>query len=121
MKLLTDNIKIIVIAAVILMIVLYTAKSPAQSKEPPIKTIDVVCATEKQIEDTIVKKFKEQPMLVMNTSREINGKETNLVTILFVNPQTKTWTLAEQWTETEICVISVGKGIVPFVNPGKPV
>jgi hypothetical protein len=121
MKSLTTNIKIVVIAAAIIAAALFATKSPAQSKSPSLKTVEVICATERELEETIVKKFKERPMLVMRTSRELNGKEVDLITILFVNPETKSWTLAEKWSENEICVVSVGTGITPFINPGNPV
>ena len=121
MKLFTNNLKIIVVSLALLLIVAYTVNSTAQSKEPPKKTIDVICVTEQQIEDTLIEKYKERPMLVMTTSREINGKPTTVSTVLFVNPKTRSWTLAEKWGENNYCVIGMGEGITPYVDSGKPV
>jgi hypothetical protein len=63
----------------------------------------------------VLEEFDEMPSLTMTSSREINGKLVEYATVLFINYETKTWTLAERVTKDRYCVTATGDNIKPHV------
>jgi hypothetical protein len=64
----------------------------------------------------VLEKHSEQAAMTMVSSREIEGQIITSSTVLFVNFKTKTWTLVEQITEDDYCVIAVGDNITPYIK-----
>lgn len=60
----------------------------------------------------LLKQYGEKPMLQMNSSRG----ESNNTTILFVNPETKTYTLLEKVTDYHYCVVSSGDKLATITS-----
>ena len=63
----------------------------------------------------ILKEFQEDPAMTMIGIRESNGDFVNNSLVLFINYETKTWTLAEQTQSNRYCVIATGENIKPYV------
>jgi hypothetical protein len=63
----------------------------------------------------ILKEFQEDPAMTMISIRESNGDFVNNSLVLFINYETKTWTLAEQTQSNRYCVIATGENIKPYV------
>ena len=77
----------------------------------------IVCVSE----DVLFKSlngYGEKPMVHMVSHRKINdGTEESInsyPTILFVNPNTGTWTLVEKHTENILCVVTIGQQLKPY-------
>jgi hypothetical protein len=64
----------------------------------------------------ILKEFQEDPAMTMISIRESNGDFVNNSLVLFINYETRTWTLAEQTQRNRYCVIATGENIAPYVN-----
>lgn len=63
----------------------------------------------------VIEKYKEKPFVVMNSIREIAGVGVvNNKIIIFVNPETKTFTMLEQFSQDLYCVVLVGEGFEPY-------
>lgn len=76
---------------------------------------ELVCADKDRITETI-KEYGEEPVMKSLSIRETNsGLKTN-VSILFVNPQTKTWTMVERFRDDLFCVTSLGTDASPFAK-----
>jgi hypothetical protein len=88
----------------------------SQSYQLPIE-----CGNENEMRE-MLKEFKEVPAFQMTTLRE-NVNTSNpmkIHTTLYVNFQTKTWTLVEYFPGDKThCIISSGEDIRP-ANNGKP-
>jgi hypothetical protein len=62
----------------------------------------------------ILKEFQEDPAMTMISIRESNGDFVNNSLVLFINYETRTWTLAEQTQRNRYCVIATGENITPY-------
>lgn len=68
----------------------------------------------------LVAEFGENPSLTMTSSRERrNGEIVQIPTVLFINYETKTWSLVERPDRNRYCVIATGEDISPFVEKKK--
>lgn len=82
------------------------------SAQEPIKLEKTVfCLNTEQVLNNILNKHKELPLW--------GATLTNSNVAIFVNPQTKTWTLL-QWNENLACVVDMGTGYLLNL-PGKGV
>lgn len=93
----------------------------AQNSPDQISTLklDTPCATEKRVAQALAQ-FKEKPMLRMSSERTtIYGKGNNIL-IMFVNPETQSYTMIEKLSEDVFCVISVGNGVAPYIPNAEP-
>jgi hypothetical protein len=61
----------------------------------------------------VTSEFNEEPALAMNSLRETRNGMVNNRTVLFINYETKTWTLAERISSDRFCIIAVGEEIAP--------
>jgi hypothetical protein len=75
--------------------------------------MDVVCVHPSVLSDTL-EEFGEIPFLQMNSTREIDGRVVTNPTVMFMNPETKTWTMAERLSKNVYCVIAIGDFVMPF-------
>ena len=77
----------------------------------------IICTEDKVIYSSL-DEYGEKPLLHMISHRKINdGTEESInsyPTILFVNPNTGTWTLVEKHTENILCVVTIGQQLKPY-------
>jgi hypothetical protein len=64
----------------------------------------------------LVEEFGEDPSLVMTSIRETQRGQAEIPTVLFINYETKTWTMVERVTKDRYCVIATGENIKPYVK-----
>lgn len=77
---------------------------------------DAVCINIDSLAE-LVDEFGEDPSLVMTSIRETQrGGQVEIPTVLFVNYETKTWTMVERVTKDRFCVIATGENIKPYVK-----
>lgn len=82
--------------------------------------IDLIgmCVGEIQFAETITS-YGEIPFVTMMVVRPKDKAMENFEeypTVLFVNPDTRTWTLAEKRSNNNYCVIGVGDNAAPYVD-----
>jgi len=81
-------------------------------------TVPIVCADEKEFIDTIVS-FDEEPFITALSKRDMgNGLLTPTALVVFLNPKTGTFTIAEKVDEM-YCIISMGENMKPFIAEDK--
>jgi hypothetical protein len=77
----------------------------------------IICTEDKLIYSSL-NDYGEKPLLHMVSHRKLNdGAEETInsyPTILFVNPNTGTWTLVEKHTENILCVVTIGQQLKPY-------
>lgn len=69
---------------------------------------DAICTTERIFAETLYS-YGETPIMRGQSVRNINGTMMAMNTVLFMNMETGTWTLAEQVAEDTLCVIAMGQ------------
>lgn len=74
----------------------------------------IVCTDLEGLNDTVTS-FGEKAAMNMTHTREIGGKIVALPTVLFINYETKSWTLAEQVNKNFYCILGVGDNIAPYI------
>ena len=82
--------------------------------------IDLVgmCVGEIQFAETMTS-YGEIPFVTMMTVRPVDKtmeKFEEYPTVLFMNPDTRTWTFAEKRGEDKFCVVGVGENAAPYVD-----
>lgn len=84
------------------------------SEAKTIKT-DLICTDIVSL-DQVLTKYGEEAVLTMVSNRETRrGIQAN-ATVFFMNPDTKTWTLVEKFSEKDYCIIAVGEKVSPYYN-----
>jgi len=62
--------------------------------------------------------YGEKPMMHMVSQRRTNDENGESInsypTIMFVNPNTGTWSLVEKHTENILCIVGIGQQIRPY-------
>ncbi len=87
---------------------------PSIASEPIRMPSSMVCAESDYFFPTI-EKYGEIPFAKMISFREVPGVGVmQNVMIIFVNPETKTYTMLEQLSENIVCVVGVGSDILPY-------
>ncbi len=76
---------------------------------------ELVCSNENKIM-TVLKENGEEPLIRSLALRQVGGVIVNNVSILFVNAQTRTWTVVEKFTDDMFCVVSLGTDAVPYTK-----
>lgn len=74
---------------------------------------NLICLTEKQLESTLTE-YDEVPSMTMISNRIVAGKEIVSSTVLFINYQTRSWTLVEKVAKDMYCISGLGANIEPF-------
>ena len=82
--------------------------------------IDLVgmCVGEIQFAETMAS-YGEIPFVTMVTIRPVDKameKFAEYPTVLFINPDTRTWTIAEKRGNNNYCVTGVGENAAPYVD-----
>jgi uncharacterized protein YcfL len=78
-----------------------------------MRSVQTVCVNSAVLAETLAK-YGERPALTMTNNREIAGQVESFATVLFVNYDTKSWTMAEQVKEDLYCVIGMGDHLSPY-------
>ena len=99
---------------------LLLALLPSLSFSQVIKSFDAPCIPVESLSE-VTEKWGEEPAFQMKSARSIAQENTVVyVTVIFINPKTYTWTMAEQHSANEYCIVAVGKDIKPLPqNLGK--
>jgi len=87
--------------------------SMAQADNVQTLNTTIVCTDLAGLSDT-VESFGEKAAMNMTHTREIGGEIVALPTVLFINYETKSWTLAEQVNRNFYCILGVGDNIAPY-------
>lgn len=74
---------------------------------------DAVCTDDETFANTL-SQFDEQPLAVSTSFRSDGGASLTFGAVLFVNPKTGTWTMAERIEPNVICVIGMGENFRPY-------
>jgi len=102
--------------------ILFTAlllTQPALAVEKEVVQMPVYCMSEKEM-DRILSKHGEVSFVGGTSTRVLEGgKRQHHPIILFVNPDTRTWTLVERAGEY-YCAISLGEDLVPITKEDRP-
>jgi len=105
------------ILATLLIMLPVMAKSQQELKGELIDLIGM-CVGAVQFAETM-SSYGEVPFVTMTTIRPLDKameKFDEYPTVLFLNPNTRTWTLAEKRGENNYCVTGVGEKAAPFVD-----
>ena len=96
-------------------LLLFSASAYAQAQS----ILHVMCFTLKDLAEVLTE-FNETPFSIGNVERDgKDGTDTGTV-ILFVNRETKTWTIAEKHKSGLYCILSGGSNFT-IVDKGKPI
>ena len=107
-----------IVALVIALAVNTTAV--ADESELTFRTpFDAICTTQQIFGETIIK-YGETPIMRGLSVRNIDGATVFMNTVLFMNIETGSWTLAEKISDDVLCVIAMGQNwqAYPGKNPG---
>jgi len=78
-------------------------------------TVPIVCADEKEFIGTIVS-FDEEPFITALSKRDMgNGLLTPAALVIFLNPKTGSFTIAEKISDM-YCVVAMGENMKPYLN-----
>lgn len=83
----------------------------ADKQSLQIATYQTVCLNSKDLTDT-VDEFKEVPF-VRGLSMPLLQNSAPLSLVIFVNPETKSYTIVEKTGEDTYCILAVGSGFEP--------
>ena len=88
--------------------------------QPKGQIIDLIgmCVGELQFAETMTS-YGEVPFLTMTTMRPVDKKMELFEaypTVMFMNPSTLSWTLAEKRSDNNYCITAVGQNLQPFID-----
>ena len=96
-------------------LLLAASSTVACSKEPRVISIPAPCIDSDTMAKLLVE-FDEMPALTMVTTREgVDGKTARNRTLLFINYETKSWSMVEK-VDGDFCVVGAGEGITPVIK-----
>lgn len=80
---------------------------------------DAICTTERIFAETLYH-YGETPIMRGQSVRDINGVVVTMNTVLFMNLETGSWTMAERMSDDAFCVMAMGQNwqVYPGRNPG---
>lgn len=90
----------------------------ASTAHAGVLRFDVPCSDEKEV-TTILTEYGETPMLVMQGVRAISGNVLNVSVTLYVNPNTKTYTIIEELRKDILCLVTTGEGLKVYKEEGE--
>ena len=78
-------------------------------------TVPIVCADEKEFVEAIAS-FNEEPFITALSKRDMgNGLLTPAALVIFLNPKTGSFTVAEKISDM-YCVVAMGENMKPFFS-----
>ena len=107
------------IVALVIAIAVNTTAVADESELTFRTPFDAICTTQQIFGETIIK-YGETPIMRGLSVRNIDGATVFMNTVLFMNIETGSWTLAEKITDDVLCVIAMGQNwqAYPGKNPG---
>lgn len=93
-------------------VALMLLSSSVQSIEVTRMTYEAVCMNYAQLID-VVDTFEEIP-LARGLSVPLGKKDTVIPTVIFINPETNTFTITEQVGDDKYCIIMLGTNFQPM-------
>jgi hypothetical protein len=76
---------------------------------------DATCTTKMIFAETL-SRYGEVPIMRGHSLRNINGAQVAMNTVLFMNHETGSWTMAEQMSEDAVCVVAMGQNWHPYFD-----
>lgn len=93
--------------------VLFSSQALAQST---VQQFSAHCINGKSLAE-VMEQFGEVPSLTMNSVREVkNNKAVENRAVLFINFDTKSWTMIERVAPDRFCVLATGEEITPYLK-----
>jgi hypothetical protein len=78
-------------------------------------SVPIVCADEKEFVEAIVS-FDEEPFITALSKRDLgNGLLTPTALVIFLNPKTGSFTVAEKISDM-YCVVAMGENMKPYLD-----
>jgi hypothetical protein len=77
--------------------------------------VDAYCVNTQSLYQ-IITEHGEKPMLTAISVRMIRDSEVPFATVLYVNSETKSWTLVEKIRDDVYCVVGMGDNIKPYTK-----
>jgi len=107
------------IVALVIAIAVNTTAVADESELTFRTPFDAICTTQQIFGETIIK-YGETPIMRGLSVRNIDGATVFMNTVLFMNIETGSWTLAEKISDDVLCVIAMGQNwqAYPGKNPG---
>jgi hypothetical protein len=108
------------VSSVLLSAVTVGATAVANESELTFRTpFDAICTTERIFAETLYS-YGETPIMRGQSVRDINGAMVSMNTVLFMNLETGSWTLAEKIADDAFCVVAMGQNwqVYQRKNPG---
>lgn len=80
-----------------------------------IKTIKADCYP---LKDIVLElgKYKEAPLLMANSVRPVGSDNQGNALIIFMNTESRTWTIIERANDEIYCIIAIGDHLSPIVK-----
>ena len=75
---------------------------------------ETICVSQKMLEETVAK-HGEKPFVTAVGYRLAGDRKLFHPVVMFMNPDTKSWTLVEK-IDNSFCIVAVGTKIEPFFN-----
>lgn len=85
---------------------------PVQAQEVVNVPIDAYCISKDHLTQ-ILSEHEERAMLIGVSVRNVNNREVAVPIVLFVNPDTKSFTMTEKVND-RYCVIAMGEKLSPY-------
>jgi len=85
---------------------------PVYAQEIVTAPIDAYCLSKERM-TALLTEHEEKAMLVGVSVRNINNKEISVPMVVFANPETKSFTIAEKVNE-RYCVVAMGEKLTPY-------
>lgn len=76
-----------------------------QNVETPCVSLDYITK--------VTEEFGELPILRADSVRKEGDQHISHVAVLYINMETKSWTMAEKMNDKTYCIIAVGSGMMP--------
>jgi hypothetical protein len=88
---------------------------PVMAQE--LVSLPVECGSKEAL-SAMLKKYQEEPVMVLTSTRMIRQEVAEVPAVLFVNPVTTTWSLVEQVDDDVYCVVGQGDKARSHRAPG---
>jgi len=81
-----------------------------------VMSFNSACGTLIEFADTMTK-YGEFPLARGTSNRSLDGVPDRIL-VVFLNPETRSWTMAEQVTDEVVCIVALGQGFKPLDEDG---
>jgi hypothetical protein len=84
----------------------------SQSNEVEQLNLPTYCTQIQSLED-MLSQYNELPMLRGKAEREVAGNPIQNTVVVFMNMETKTWTIVEKMIDGRYCILTAGSSFEP--------